>query len=339
MAILVFLSTILQASMRKTLLFILVFFTGRLLSAQPDNRPAHLFLLSEENDGINAWFRGTDLGYTNGIRMDYLAPRKKQNKNHRGKISPVRISTTGWGIQQLMYTPQKTRPDIPDKNDYAYAGGLMAIHTRYHADPQRKTSTRTEWVAGLTGPAAFAGETQAFLHRLIGDPRPNGWSYQVPTDLLLNAGYTYEKQLAGNSNLLLIAGFSGNAGTWRNGVSAFSLLQFQKNMDYFSGLTRQYFPVNAKKPGWAIAVKPTLALLFYDALLDGGLFNSNSPLHNKDARSGTNLERNRAYAGLDFMLRAGLGRFSLSFTQKMYSPDYDIYGWHKVGNISVGYGW
>lgn len=210
--------------------------------AQKNNIPRHALVLSEENDGINAWFKGTDWGYTNGTGICYYGPGKKSRPKIHPDLSafPQKNITVGWGIRQLMITPQKTRPFIPDKNDYPYAGALIAVHTRLRTGQFRKMNLQAEWVAGLLGPASFAEQTQVFLHRLIGDPRPNGWSYQLPTDLLLNYNITYEKKVAGKNKLLLITGYNGSVGTMLDGVSVYGLLRFQQNMDYFSGLTGRH---------------------------------------------------------------------------------------------------
>ncbi|MEQ1678337.1 MAG: lipid A deacylase LpxR family protein [Chitinophagaceae bacterium] len=295
----------------------------------------------EDNDGINALFKGQDWGYTNGTRLDYFSPRKKQEPglHQKKRIFSPKYATNGWSLLQVMITPKKTFPFIPDKNDYPYAGALMVIHTRHKADPVNKRNLQTEWVAGVMGPPALVEQTQVFLHRLIGDPRPNGWDYQLPADVLLNYNLTYEKQVAGKNKLILVAGVNGFAGTLSDALSVYSIIRFQKNLSYFSGLASQYFPVNQKKPGLAFSVKPSLDAVLYNALLDGGLFNSKSPIHDNNAKSGSDLRRKKIQARLDIMLHVSFRQFSLSFTQKAYSPDYKNYCGHKVGNVSLCVGW
>jgi hypothetical protein len=189
------------------------------------------------------------------------------------------------------------------------------------------------------GPPAFAEQTQIFLHRLIDDPRPNGWDYQLPTDLLLNYTLTYEKQVAGKNKFILVTGANGFAGTVSDGLSAYTITRFQKNLSYFSGLAGQVFPVNQKKPGFSFSAKPSIDAVFYNALLNGGLFNRHSPLHNNNAKSGTDLRRKKIQTRLDMMLHISFRQFSLSFTQKFYSSDYKNYSGHKVGNIFLCVGW
>lgn len=319
--------------MKTTLLLITTFLCLHILAQQP---PARFIRLYEDNDGINALFKGQDWGYTNGTRLDYFGPGKKQKALHQKiRLFSRQYATYGWSLMQIMITPQKTRPAIPDKNDYPYAGALLAIHTRHQSDPARNINLQTEWVAGLLGPPSFARQTQVFLHRLIGDPKPNGWGYQLPTDLLLNYNLTVEKKVAGKKKLIVVAGANGFAGTLADGVSAYSIIRFQKNLTYFSGLTGQYFPADGKKTGMAFSIRPAVDAIVYNALLDGGLFNRQSPLHNSDALSGSNQQRKKIQARMDVMLHLSFRRFSLSFTQKLYSPDYKNYSGHRVGNVSL----
>lgn len=310
-------------------------------SGQEPGTPQRFIRLYEDNDGINALFRGQDWGYTNGTRLDYFSLQQKQEPrlHQKNRTFSAKYVTNGWSLLQVMITPQKTRPSIPDKNDYPYAGAMMVIHTRHKADPVNKRILQTEWVAGVMGPASLAEQTQVFLHRLIGDPRPNGWDYQLPADLLLNYNLTYEKQVAGNNKLILVTGANVFAGTLADGLAAYSIIRYQKNLGYFSGLASQHFPTSKKKAGVALSLKPSLDALLYNALLDGGLFNSQSPVLNNNAKSGSELRRKKIQARLDIMLQVSFRQYSLSFTQKLHSPDYTNYSGHKVGNISLSVGW
>lgn len=94
-----------------------------------------------------------------------------------------------------------------------------------------------------------------------------------------------------------------------------------------------------KKPGFTFSIKPFADAVVYNALLDGGLFNGQSPLHNSNAKSGTDLHRKILRAGIDMLVQVSYRRFSFSFTQMMNTPDFRNYQGHNVGNISVAAGW
>lgn len=312
-----------------------------LSTAQTGEKATHFLRFSIENDGINAWLQGTDWGYTNGLSINCFRVAEKKNRKLHQKIrrfSPA-FTVTGWGIKQIMITPQKTKPAIPDKNDYPYAGALLVNHTRHKADPLRSVNLAMTWTAGWMGPPSFAEEAQVFLHRIIGDPRPNGWSYQLPTDLLLNYNITYEKKLAGKQKAIIIAGASGYAGTCTNGLSLFSIWRFQKNLDYFSGWQRQSLTTANKRAGFVFHIRPSVDWIPYYALLDGGLFNRHSPLNDDQATSGSLLHRKKIQARLETGIQVSLRKWSFSFTQQFFTPDYPNYAGHKVGALSLLYGW
>lgn len=326
--------------MKTNLLLISTFLSLHILA---QDKPSAFFRLSEDNDGINALFKGQDWGYTNGIRIDYF---RQLAGNPAGFFNrfPFRtdkhsITTSGWGLVQAMYAPQKTKPAIPDKNDYAYAGGLFAVHTVHISNPVKKQTWRAEWIAGIMGPPSFARQTQIFIHRLIGDPEPNGWAYQLPTDLLLNLNLGFEKRVTGNHFIDFCAGPQVYAGTFQSGVSFSGTLRFRSSISCYDGLASEFFGNKKNQLACLLSIKPSIDFTLHHALLDGGLFNRNSPVHNKNAVSGTSLVRNKLTSQLDCTLLLSWRRLSLSFSQKMMSREYKGYENHNVGNVSLYVGW
>lgn len=322
--------------MKHWLIFLFLFLSALSGTGQKAGTANHFIRLSEDNDGINAWFKGQDWGYTNGSSIDYFyhSSKKQRSNQKKNSFSPA-YTTTGLGITQWMFTPQRTTPVIPDKNDYPYAGALLANYTRHRADPERHQNLQTEYVAGVMGPAAFAKETQVFLHRLIGDPRPNGWGYQLPADLLLNYNVTYEKQVWGSRHVVLAAGATGLAGTLQDGAAVFTMLRFQKNLLYFSGLNSQYFPVETKRPGFSFTFKTSADAMLYNAVLDGGLFNRHSPVRDSASSFGSDLHRKKFQASAEMRLHVCYRKFAVSFSQQLFTPDYKNYSGHNVGNLSL----
>lgn len=310
---------------------------------QEHSGPDHFVRLYEENDGINAWGKGTDWGYTNGTRIDFFQRRKKSSSGLLAWLFPAgkgnEITTTGWGLMQIMITPQKTRPSIPDRNDYPYAGALLALHTVHMAHPGGKLNLKREWVAGIMGPASLAKESQILLHRLIGDPRPNGWDYQLPTDLLLNYNLSIEKQCSNIKGIEVISGGQVALGTMQNGVACFGIIRFQKNMASFAGLSSQYFSTQNKKLAFSVSVKPSAELSLYNALLDGGLFNRQSPVHDQSSKYGTDLHRRKVSASAEFIIHLSYKKMGASFNQKITSPDFKNYISHRTGNLRIYIGW
>jgi hypothetical protein len=249
------------------------------------------------------------------------------------------VVTSGWGMMQVMITPKRTDYFIPDKNDYPYSGGFFVLHTVHSANEEKRINIQTEWILGVMGPPSLAKEAQTFIHRVIGDPRPNGWDYQLPADLLINYNLTAEKQINSDRSLELTGGGQAFLGTLSDGLSLYGILRFGKNINFFSGLAGQYFTQQKEKPGFIVSLKPAADIILYNALLDGGLFNKKSPVWSKNSEYGTKLERKRIIGHLDVLILISLGNFSISLTQKIFSPDFKGYSFHSVGNVSVCFGW
>src|ERR1700748_1549253 len=118
--------------MRSFLLFILAgaWVTGPLCAQQATDPPSHMFRIYEDNDGINILGQGTDDAYTNGTRIDYFYTLRHRSRLFLDKVLPhagdSSVNVYGWGLMQVMYTPDDiSNPDYqPD--DYPWSGALTA---------------------------------------------------------------------------------------------------------------------------------------------------------------------------------------------------------------------
>ncbi len=296
----------------------------------------HKFLrLYSDNDAFVPSSNATDRGYTSGLRADvfYNTANKKNIFEWFNKLAGTgRITTKGWGLMQVIFAPQRTSLVIPDKNDYPYSGALFGIHTIHSANETKKINLRSEWIVGLMGPPSFGKQTHRFFHRLIKDPAPMGWDHQLPTDLLINYNLQIEKLLAGNKRFGLIGSGKIHSGTMNDGLSTGLQLQTGNAENYFSGLTKQYFP--GKKINFLLWIKISADLVFYNALLEGGLFNKKSPVNNKNSPLGTDREIQHLTGSGEFFFLVSLKKFALSFQLKHVSPELKNYESHDFGNIS-----
>ncbi|HLX67715.1 MAG TPA: lipid A-modifier LpxR family protein, partial [Puia sp.] len=105
------------------------------LKTQTTDTPRWMFRIDEDNDFINARGCGTDDAYTNGTRFDYFYQPRHPSKNPIDHLFPKAgahsINTYGWGIMQLMYTPENITDSAYQPNDYPWSGALVATHTLY----------------------------------------------------------------------------------------------------------------------------------------------------------------------------------------------------------------
>jgi len=361
-----------------TLLLSAGYGTGEALLAQEikekdtvtvEEAPTFLFRIYEDNDFINSQGLGTDNAYTNGTRIDLFYTMRHPSRHGIDGLLPKAgensINTYGWGIMQLMFTPNDISRSDYQPDDYPYSGALVATHTLYSYNPEKKFDLQTELVAGVIGPASLAEETQIAVHRLIHYQRPMGWAHQFRNDLLVNINMTAEKQLAAwGPALEVIGGVQAFAGTMMNGMAIYPLIRVGKMNPYFQGYLRQYSSGSAGKgriKKWQayFIIKPEAQMIFTNALLEGGVFTGNPNLQpghlpdggdhkaaNADYSSSAKSTapppyralRNWEY-GINYGAVVSSGNFGMSFTQNTSSPAMKGLYSHEVGNISLYYTW
>jgi hypothetical protein len=204
-----------------------------------------LIRLFEDDDYINFWGCGTDNAYTNGSRIDYYYQPAHRPHGLLGRYAPrAGLGSTdvySWGLYEIMYTPDNLTKKTWQPNDYQYAGAIVASHTRYSYNPEKKYSIQTELVFGLIGPSAMGQAIQSGFHRLIHYTQPMGWSHQFRNDALLNVNITAEKQLIAAGRWLTLAGGARvSAGTMENGAAIYPLLLIGKMAPWFNGFFSHY---------------------------------------------------------------------------------------------------
>jgi hypothetical protein len=323
--------------------------------------------ISEDDDCINMWGNVSDNAYTNGTRIDYFYMPQRRPRSFIDKVLPHAgqgsLNTYGWGITQLMYTPDNLVSKDYQPDDYPYSGALFATHSLYSYDPDRKYSFQTELVLGVIGPAALTKPVQRLVHRWEGFDIPQGWDHQYPNDLLLNINVSAEKQLARTgSSIEIIGGARALAGTMQNSVSIYPLIRIGNMTPYFNGFFGQYSStaVNGqgqRKGQFYFFVKPQVQLVFSNALLQGGVFthNPNLPAGDENTkppnRPADEVDAaatapplpyhaiNTVVSSLTYGAVFTTGNFGLSFSQIVSSAEMKGLYCHQTGNVSVLVSW
>ncbi|GAB6054393.1 lipid A deacylase LpxR family protein [Magnetospira thiophila] len=151
------------------------------------------FTLVLENDLFGG---GTDQHYTHGTRAAWLSPegdvptKVAEWANLMPLFAEGGRKRVSYSLGQNIYTPTDIRPATLLVNDRPYAGWLYGGIGLISDTGRRLDNLQLE--LGMVGPAALAGETQAFVHGLIDSPDPKGWGNQLHNEpgLVL----TYERQ-------------------------------------------------------------------------------------------------------------------------------------------------
>ena len=331
-------------------------FTHR--SVLPDTPVSSLFRLYEDDDFINIRGKGTDDAYTNGTRLDYFyMPRKRPHSfadNAIPRAGDSSVDVYGWGLMQLMYTPDDLTSSAYQPNDYPWSGALIATRTVYSYNPAQKYDFQTELVMGILGPAALTKETQTIVHSLIHYIRPMGWSHQFNDYPMLNVNFTAEKQLANEGSFVeVIAGAQAQAGTMQNSLTLYPLIRIGKMNPYFQGFFSQFTgsgPQHPHRKKWQayFVFKPDMQIILTEALLQGGPFTTNPNLKD-NGRSGKSANADappQPYHPIENIVWCNSygavvtsGDFSISFTQNSSTAMMKGLYSHEVGNISLYFGW
>jgi lipid A 3-O-deacylase len=329
-----------------------------------------LFKVSEDNDGINFYGHPTDDAYTNGTRLDLFYTPAHRPHGLLGKLAPSAgdgsIDIYGWGLMQLMYTPYDISQTAYQPSDYPYSGAIVATHTRYSYNPEKKYDWQTELVMGALGPLSLAHQTQSVVHHLTGFDQPMGWNTQFHNAILLNLNLTAEKQLLeAGSALRVIGGAQVYAGTMQNGAALYPLILVGKMNPYFNGLFSQYAAGHdaAGRGRWQVyfMAKPQLQYYLTNALLQGGIFTNNPNIQKPgDGKPQPSQQQVQSQAQQQATYYApptaapslkrwigsvsyggviSHGNASISFTETVSAATLNGLYCHDVGNISLYFGW
>lgn len=153
--------------------------------------------LALENDVLT----GSDDAYTNGIGATWVSNdlnnyddksfvrRWGQFWNFLPFVGDEGYTTyASWTLGQEMHTPDDITLADPPLSDQPYSG-VLYLNSVLYARSERWTHA-WELKLGVTGDASGAASTQREFHEAIGADEPMGWDTQLPTEPVINFGYT-----------------------------------------------------------------------------------------------------------------------------------------------------
>lgn len=283
-------------------------------------------------------YRKEDGGYSNGIRLDYFYHRKRQPtsflSNFMLNAGDSAINTYSWSVMQIMITSNDITQEEWTKGDYPYSGSLFVTHALNSVNPDEGYALKTEWIVGVMGPEACAGEVQTWFHDLIGHHRPMGWHHQMPTALLLNLNLGYEKLLFSPGRALeVLGGGEMYMGTMYIGLAFQSTIRFGKMTPYFDGFVNRF--TGRRKLQAYFIIKPQLSLVFHNTLLEGSLFRRDYSRGSDDGLIVSESESNTLVPGIDYGLVLSYGPLAFSFTLNTNTGLVRDQPSKSLGNVSL----
>ena len=308
--------------------------------------PTRLFRIYEDDDFFNIKGNGTDKAYSDGTRLDFFYEKKNKPRFFLDRLMPHAGDSSknmyGWSLMQIMATPNNISTTDYQPHDYLYAGALLAMHSMYSFNRERKYNFQTEVVAGVRGPASLAEPVQKGFHSLINYQKPMGWDNQLRTMPLVNINFCAEKQFLSIGNWIEVnGGVKAAAGSFVDALTIYPMIRIGRMSPYFDGYLNQFgsFKRNGKlvKTQYYFVFKSMANLVAHNALLKGKRENENDDKVDSNDEPAENIRH--LASNVQFGAVVAHGNFGMSYTQT-YSNSYikGLYR-HSVGNLTMSVRW
>ena len=224
----------------------------------------------------NDIFNNTDYYYTNGIYIELITPLAARSPLSSVLLGLKRsqINLQGFSIRQNIYTP--TNPDIAEISlgDRPFSAFLTMGQFKQSYNINKKLSIASSINFGVLGPASMGDFVQSSIH----DIEPIGWTNQINNNFVIDYSVKLEKGIISNPHIELNLTTKGNFGTIFNKINGGFYFRTGSFIPVFRGPSTIYGS-NTKKGGlqYWFFVSGETNLVFYDATLQGSMFNSKSP--------------------------------------------------------------
>jgi lipid A 3-O-deacylase len=278
----------------------------------------------------------TDRFYTNGIKIDLIAPSLRLNPIGKLMIPYRRSGKNYYGLTvvQNMYTPSTTKIGGILYGDRPYAAYLYLGSFRITLDQVHHYKQTSELDIGIIGPKSYGEWVQRSFHNAVPtNNEPLGWEYQIQNDLVFNYSAKFEKGIWNRKNADLILTSSGEIGTLYTNLGG--------GFHFRTGWLNPWFanPGVAKKEAlqkaglrkfqFVFFMKGSGKFVGYDATLQGGLLNRSS-VYTLPAG-----EISRAVFQCSGGISLSYNGFRVDMEQFLLSPDFHQGWWHKWVHLSL----
>ena len=276
----------------------------------------------------NDFFTATDQYYTQGMLLEWVNPVFKKSPLSKLLIHPKNFQTTfGIAVEHLAYTPTSIRHTEIIYHDRPFAACLFYNAFAIAKNKERGQRITSKFSMGVIGPAAGGEEMQTSIHRWLKNITPLGWSNQVANDVIINYELGYEKTVL-DKNKIFRASWNSkvNVGTLNNKLSLGFIAM--------AGLPPTFTDISEsekKKLKFHFYNQCAINLVGYDASLQGGLFNKESPYTiNSTAITRFTFQDN---AGVSIKLH----NIYLEYFQSVITKEFRTGKYHRWGGIRIGW--
>ena len=276
----------------------------------------------------NDFWGKSDYYYTQGYNLEFVHPIL--SKNPVLKIL-VRLKNSqsryGLAFEHFGFTPTSIKSNAILTGDRPFAGVIMLKSFVISVDTVKKQRLISTLNTGMLGPAAFAGKMQATIHRWTGDTDPKGWQYQIRNDVVINYELNHEKEIFNYPNIIsLNTNIQTRLGTLSDKIQTGFTITLGRFHSPFS------IPKMNGLRNFQIYVynQPLVGLIGYDATMQGGFFNKNSPYTLK-----TN-EINRITFQDNFGIVASFWKIYFEYYHTYLTKEFKTGYDHRWGGVKIG---
>jgi len=222
-----------------------------------------------------------DQYYTAGIELIYRYLGHSKNENVAKKITEFKAG-------MYIYNPQSIQAANINVHDRPFAGylfGEVGINTFY----KNESVLKVNFQGGVVGPEAGAEAVQQGLHSLLGYHTVRGWNYQITTTPALQLNALYSHKILANTfheKVDVHAQLQADAGTIWIGASAGVMARISlKGLllpmydSALHGAALNHNPDSYKEQRELfLYVNPNINYQYFDATIEGSMFNNTSPV-------------------------------------------------------------
>lgn len=319
--------------MKKTLLTALglAMFSGATYAQRIENTAVYRQINSDSYFKIhfeNDFFTHTDWYYSQGLALELVNPALEKNPLNKVLLKLDRKASDnkkfGLALEINAFTPTDIVNTPPF--DRPYAATMMLKSFAISNNFETKSRLSTSLVLGVIGPAAFGKEIQTWIHRWTDNYLPKGWPQQVRNDVVLNYNVNHEQRIFDLGNFLAL---NTNAqlrlGTLSDKVQAgFTLMAGKFISPFETNPEEKHFQLYAY-------TQPLVSLVGYDATLQGGLFNRNSPYTISDSDVTRVTFENQTGVILQ------IHRFQAEAFVSLLTKEFNVGRMHRWGGLRLGF--
>jgi len=272
----------------------------------------------------------TDNYYTAGLAISYTHQLLKKTPAQRilNSKSDENFSFSGFGIQQRIFTPYSIEEPNSVTNDRPYSAYILLTNYSVLINTKKRLKLSNEIGVGMLGEIAGGKEVQTYVHRIIGSSEPVGWDNQLGNTFLIDYQFRIEKgffnKWIGNH---FIPFATVRVGTLTDRVKFGLMTKFGNKYKFLvSKLSSYEFK---KQFVWEWVFEANLQGVFYDATLQGGLFNEDAAAIDKQE---TISRQYQIRMGVNFYYN----KFSFRYMVNFNSTNFISAVIHRYGSVNIG---